>query len=348
MASDWRVLQAPLGRSACDTCGLAVRDATAHGTGFYEHGYSLYAHAPDAPREMARQARYARWIADHVDTPPRHLVDLGCGNGSLLLALAAHWPGAALSGCDLSAESIARGTAAGLQLWHGGLGERPPGVTPDLIVSVNVIEHTPDPVGFLGGIRDALAGGGSLVLVCPDGSRPGVELLIADHLFSFTPAHLGVLLQRAGLTLMKTSIAPEAIGAFQMVVARADGADDVPALGNPRDLMSRRQAYLEQWRTLDQRLRPRVPANATCFGIGETTGLLRAYAPDTWSAVGSCVSDESSAGHFDGVPVRRLGDIAPGHPILLGVRPRDQPDVAGRLRRSFRQIITWYDLVDEG
>ena len=62
MASDWRVLPAPLRKRVCPECGL-VASAAPPPRGLFEDGYALYAHAPSAaPRERRRQQLYARWI----------------------------------------------------------------------------------------------------------------------------------------------------------------------------------------------------------------------------------------------------------------------------------------------
>jgi SAM-dependent methyltransferase len=229
MTSDWRVVDAPLDRRACDTCGVAWRPPMP--PAFFESQYGLYAHAPGVPREAARQALYAGWIADQLSQAPGRIVDVGCGNGSLLLALRDVWPDAELGGCDLSAEGVAHGAAHGLRLWRGGIGDRSvfgvgeagASVDADLVVSVNVIEHTADPVAFLVGLREALDGGGTMIVVCPDGGRPGVELLMADHVHSFAAGHLRTLMDRAELEVVGQSIAPAALGEFQMVVARKNG-----------------------------------------------------------------------------------------------------------------------------
>jgi SAM-dependent methyltransferase len=355
MASDWRLVTEPLGRLECQVCGLAVRVPTPSvGDGLYRFGYRLYAHAPGGHRELARQALYAQWIASAVASAPAQVLDVGCGNGSLLRALADVWPGAALYGCDLSADSVAHGGTLA-QLWCGGVAERPRHLAPDLLVSVNVIEHCEAPDRWLAEVGDALDGQGRLVLICPDGSRPGVELLIADHLFSFTPDHLQSLLDRAGFSVVHRSMAPKELGDFQLALARAGAVRRSVAAESPASPHvstpcgpSARAAYLEQWRELDGALRQRTPARVTCFGAGETAGLLRAYAPGVWASVTACTADETPDTGPADMPFRRLDDLPPDEPLLLAVRPADQPRLEARLRSRFQQVISWYDLVDAG
>ena len=343
MTSDWRVARASLGKLSCAGCGLVYRDPRLPAPADFASGYALYAHAAGSPAERTRQSAYAAWIAASVQ-PPARVVDVGCGNGSLLLALRERWPDAEFAGCDPSPESIRYATAAGLTAWAGTV-ERLPVGPADLVISVNVIEHTSDPRAFIASLRGALAPGGRLVLICPDAARPGVELLIADHLFSFTAQHLATLLSATGLTLEHWSSAPARLGAFQMVVAGLDGASRgellAPDLGG---LRTAQDSYLNAWAELDAALVSRLPSEVVCFGAGEAAGLLRAYAPRTWALVRACATDDAERGAFGDLPRIPVHDVSVDVTVLIGVRPQDPAPVAERLRATFPRVVTWYDL----
>jgi len=349
MASDWRVVPEPLARHACNTCGVIRRwpGAAAHDA-LYAAGYGLYAHAPGDARERTRQDQYAAWVASVIPQVPAQVLDVGCGNGSLLIALAAYWPAANLIGCDPSAESVAHGARAGLRLWKGTAADLPADAVSDVVVSVNVIEHTADPVAFLEALRGTVTPDGRLVLVCPDGGRPGLELLFADHVFSFAAPHLHTLCVRAGFDVLSTDRAPAALGDFQMTVARRSrGAGLHEARHEPAfAAVDGRSRYLAAWRALDQRLLERIPDRVVCFGAGEAAGLLRAYAPRTWERVRACAIDGSPAGGFGELPLIPLDEIGEHETVLVGVRPLDQPRVAERLRSRFPNVATWYDLLE--
>src|SRR2546422_4987191 len=344
MASDLRVLDVPLGKAVCLRCGLIARTTPLAGS-IFASGYALCAHAPGDGLEAARYTQYAGWIASQLAGAPRSVLDVGCGNGSLLLELGKVWPGARLSGCDPSAEAVGYGRAAGLELWAGTLDDTPD-VAADLVVSVNVLEHTDDPLAFLSALRRRVAPGGIAAVVCPDASRPGLELLIADHLVSLAPAHLRALLARSGWHVDTMAAAPAALGEFQLAMGRPAAAAldaDLPPPGHSR-LAWR---YLEHWSALDARLLERIGAgNVVCFGAGEAAGLLRTYVPRTWSRVSACTTDAATAGAMVGDrPVLPLDEVDPAAVLLLGVRPADQPPLAQRLSRSHPQVVTWYDLI---
>jgi SAM-dependent methyltransferase len=347
MTSDWRVVDEPLARVLCVTCGLVRRDPTAStGALFYASGYALYAHAPGDAREQARQEEYARWIALATGRRPRRVLDVGCGNGSLLRALRTCWPEAELLGCDPSPEAVAQGAGDGLRLWTGAATDLPPDLGADLVIAVNVVEHTLDPIAFLAALRAALHPDGRLVIVCPDGSRPGLDLLFVDHLFSFGGEHLAALLSRAGLPCLRLSGAPATLGAFQMAVSRRwETTGERPVSAPARvDEVAR---YLDRWRHLDERLCNRIGGSAVSFGAGEAAGLLRAYAPRAWSLVRACTVDGQREGTFGGLPMIPLDAVRADETLLVAVRPSDQPRVGERLSARFSHVVTWYDLVDD-
>ena len=347
MASDWRIVDEPLARELCRKCGLIRRRPTAStGSSFYASGYSLYAHPPGEARERSRQDEYARWIAQAIGRRPRRVLDVGCGNGSLLRALRTYWPDAALLGCDPSRESIAQGYGGDLRLWTGTASSLPADVKVDLVIAVNVIEHTTDPMAFLMALRAALEPDGLIVIVCPDGARPGLDLLIVDHVFSFGREHIGTLLSRTGMGRLGASQAPRSLGAFQMAIGRRrDATQSKPLVSPPRAEDVTR--YLQQWQQLDEQLQKRIDGALVCFGASEAAGLLRAYAPRTWASVRACAIDGSPQGRFGELPLIPIDAVADDAQVIVGVRPSDQQRIAERLGARFRRVVTWYDLVDE-
>ena len=100
------------------------------------------------------KAAHARTLSARAGLAPRRVVEIGCGDGSLLLELAEVWPDATFDGFELSppAIEIARGRgiprAGRLEAYDG---ERVPAEDGayDLAVLSHVLEHVPDPAPLL-------------------------------------------------------------------------------------------------------------------------------------------------------------------------------------------------------
>jgi SAM-dependent methyltransferase len=349
MASDWRVVQALLRRCACTRCGVIRSCEPAADSGMFVRDYTLYAHPPNDPRERQRQEQYATWIASAVEPRrPQRVLDVGCGNGSLLLALGERWPASILMGCDLSADSVKHGLDAGMALWPLPVDDLPGDIDADIVVTVNVIEHAVDPLSLLQSLRKRVIPDGLLVVICPDGAKVDVELLISDHVHSLARPHLENLLARAGFTPRLWAAAPEPLGAFQMIVAEPHGSPRVPpSIGVHESTVREKAAYLQRWADLDKRLLARLGEGpVVCFGMGETAGLLRAYAPSAWNQVRARTADRLvDSSSFAALPAVPLEDVPADRTLLVAVRPQDQQRVAGALHRRFTHVVTWYDLV---
>ncbi len=104
----------------------------------------------------------------------RRVLDVACGEGygSWLLARSG---AAEVRGVDVAPDAIVRaraafgGPAVGFEVGDGEALARlyPPGHF-DLVVSIETIEHVPDPAAFLEAIREVSAPGAIIILTCPN------------------------------------------------------------------------------------------------------------------------------------------------------------------------------------
>lgn len=83
----------------------------------------------------------------HADAP-RHVVDLGCGPGSLTATLAARWPGAAVEGLDSSADMLAKsgafaGAAGNLAFGLADITDWMPTPDTDVVVTNAALQWVP-------------------------------------------------------------------------------------------------------------------------------------------------------------------------------------------------------------
>lgn len=130
------------------------------------------------------------------------LLDVGCGNGALLRVfseLAANW---SLVGTELN-DKYAREVQSirGVESLQVGGAHLVPGDF-DLITMVHVLEHVPDPIGFLRGLLEKLRPDGLLMIEVPNFLRNPFDLLIADHCTHYTEASLRMVVEKAGFEVV--------------------------------------------------------------------------------------------------------------------------------------------------
>ena len=104
----------------------------------------------------------------------KRVLDAGCGSGRYLRLLSRRFPGARLSGCDLSPAMLSR-LPETVDKRQGTLLSLPyPGGSFDAVLCVEALEHCPDPARACREMARLLAPGGRLVVVDKDVRFDGV------------------------------------------------------------------------------------------------------------------------------------------------------------------------------
>jgi 2-polyprenyl-3-methyl-5-hydroxy-6-metoxy-1,4-benzoquinol methylase len=143
-------------------------------------------------------------------SPPGRLLDIGSGQGDLLLHAAARWPGALLVGLEASRRgneiAQAKLPSASFALVDLSENKRP---APDLAgwathaVCSEVLEHVDQPSDFLRHARGYLGPGARLVVTVPGGPMSAFDGRIG-HRRHYSPRLLGETLAEAGLHVAAT------------------------------------------------------------------------------------------------------------------------------------------------
>jgi 2-polyprenyl-6-hydroxyphenyl methylase / 3-demethylubiquinone-9 3-methyltransferase len=180
---------------------------------------------PDGPMKPLHRMNPARigWIEGLIQRPSR-ILDVGCGAGLAAEALARH--GHEVLGIDAAGEAIeaARAHASGKALrleYRSCLAEDlvAEGLRFPVITSLEVIEHVPDPAGFVRVLATLLEPGGTLILSTLNRTRRswivgklGAEYVLRmlpvgthDWKAFITPAELAGMLRAAGLRVGHTT-----------------------------------------------------------------------------------------------------------------------------------------------
>jgi 2-polyprenyl-3-methyl-5-hydroxy-6-metoxy-1,4-benzoquinol methylase len=140
------------------------------------------------------------------DLPAGKLLDVGCGDGRFLHAMALR--GWQTDGVEVDGQAVAHAEKKyGLKVVRGQLAEAGfPADKFDAITLRHVIEHVPDPVGLLAECRRVLKPGGRLVLATPNLDSQGhahfkchwMGLDLPRHLMLFGPISIMACARQAG------------------------------------------------------------------------------------------------------------------------------------------------------
>lgn len=343
MLSDGRVVDTPLAKLSCERCGAVMHVTPPDPTevqSWYATDYSLPAAAPGADRDRAR--RYRRLIEPLLAIGARDVLEIGAGSGALMLEMSEALPGAELLGVEpASAGDIALSDR--VRLRRGDISAVPDIQAFDVAITVNVIEHTTDPVSFLLEISQRLRPGGEIIVICPDGDTPNVELLFTDHIHSLSSAAMQQIAHAAGLSITGSGPAGANIGDFRYYVLRS-GRQAPPHLAS--DLAVPRSEYLRRWQLLDEALAVRAPkGELLAFGAGQMAALLRAYAPATWSRVSAMTLDAPAEAWSLDKPILAYPDIPNSANVLVAAAPASQQKIATRLKADGHLPICFDDMI---
>ncbi len=201
---------------ACRTVFLNPRPTRTALLRFYERDYYGADQKKFDPATEAAIGWFVSWRAQVLkkDLPPGGtLLDVGCGRGNFLEAMAAR--GFDVYGTELSPLSAQRASRLfGERIFVGDVTElaRPDNHF-DLVSLWHVLEHLRDPRGVLGRIHQLLKPQGRVVLAQPNidswqaqvGGPVWFHLDIPRHLYHFSPATLTLLLDRVGFQVQRVS-----------------------------------------------------------------------------------------------------------------------------------------------
>lgn len=183
---------------------LYPEDYLAHGSASRRRG--VYGRLKEilARREAGRLAR-------HVPSGGS-VLEVGCGNGAFLAVLRRLRPDVALSGVDI--EDCGIRDLARFTFHHGQLEQLAlPAAAFDAVYCSNLIEHVPDPLAFLGRVREVLKPGGVMVGITPDHRSLDRHLFgrfwagyhYPRHTFVFDHRNIRLALERAELAVVEVT-----------------------------------------------------------------------------------------------------------------------------------------------
>jgi len=358
MTTAGKLVPGPLGKALCGNCGAVqkVEAGRLADTNYYESKYTYYERPGAETFDIVRYRALAQWIRDAVaPRRPSSVFDVGCGNGGTMRYLREAWPETYFAGIEPYPDAVATARALGFDVTEGRLTKDFPVTRKfELVFSNNVLQHITDPVGFIHAQARLLAAGGQLVLSCPDGTEPSVELLMADQNFSLRRPHLEAIAARSGMRVERYLPCPGGpLRNEQLVVLRPfDGArQEEPTLVASNTIEAAYAglvSYLQAWSGLDAHLSNAIAdaQRVFNFGGGLWSYVLAAYCPKYWAQVQCCLVDGFEGRCID-KEVRPFESIAlsPDDVLVLGTNPYVQPKLVDRMAVAGLRAVAWNKII---
>jgi SAM-dependent methyltransferase len=228
-------VQSPENRARLETLAAGYYEVDLAGSSIGEKFAKVMALPPERSDNAQRVARIAAFAEARLPadvTAPR-VLDIGAGTGVFLARFLARDGGRVWRGTAVEPDPIAAAHLRGLGRFEVIEGLYVPG--PDLagydLVTLNkVVEHLPQPLDLVCGAAEALEPRrGLLYLELPDKrtvfERPSSDnILGALHCHLYDASSIAALLERAGLTTLKTEILYEPSGKISVAAFAARSA----------------------------------------------------------------------------------------------------------------------------
>jgi 2-polyprenyl-3-methyl-5-hydroxy-6-metoxy-1,4-benzoquinol methylase len=370
--SDGAISQQPLMKSQCATCALVQARHLPDNeslAALYTDSYDIYNNRPASEQfATARYTDLAKAITSAVaPLSPKSVLEAGCGNGTAMQAIQAIWSQAQCVGIEPVTSAVSAAHAQGYNVHQGMIGvSLPEKITQqkyDVIYSIHVIEHTQHPALFLHELKKLLAPEGRIIISCPDGRIPHLELVRSDHVYSMTAYHLENLARQAGLVpVVMTDFPGNAENVDceynQLMVCRLpkenesitpNSLPDYLNVPNREKLFAERQQYILAFEKLDEKINSQL-ANAErlfCFGSGGWACVLAGYAPAIWKQIQACVVDGGSDMKIHGKNILSYASLQGHQPdaVIVGTNPAIQNVIAQRLQTSGFKAICWNNII---
>lgn len=328
----------------CNKCGHAQKERSAQWFKDINEIYSGYEMYPlsagSEPRIFDAQGKSTPRNGVLLDSlvpalalPEKgYMLDVGCGNGSLLQQFNLRRPKWKLYGHEQSDQREEILHHPGVQgFYSGDLNsiER----KFDLITMTHVIEHLIDPVGILKQLTGLLSEDGQIVVHTSSFESSPFDLMVCDHCSHFTPETLEYLAVQAGLQI---TVRTDPWLAKEIGFAARKGASELP----PTDVSKPLQSLHADLVWLKQ-----LAAKAKQSCSEQETGIFGTAVAGTWLAenlneVSFFVDEDPSKHgrfHMD-IPVIGLTDVPQTAKVIMAFNKELSTRIAQRLNNNYPEL----------
>jgi len=359
-----RILDEPLGKAQCSKCGFVQRiHAQFLGyTDYYQQDYANYYNRPGTHQfHIQRYRVLVEWMASVLrPLTPLKILDVGCGQGWAMEAMKNMYTPAIIEGVEPSRYNSKVAIENGFKVFEGVLGEVAlPAKSYDLVYSNNVIQHVTNAREFVISLKGAVSNNGVIIVTCPDGTVPNIEILWSDQNFSFLPMHLMRLFKDVGFAVISWFPSPSSpsVPPAQMFFLSENPkyASGREGMGIPTpnidEIYILKSKYLESFKKIDEYICTKIEQCAQVFNFGASywSSVLAAYCPNYWKKVSACIVDDADGIEhgFLGTEVVQLNSVSTfdGCAIVLGTGPATHKTLRERLSASCMNTVSWENFI---
>ena len=357
LTTDLRRADRSLHKVLCANCGLAA-NAIRRGTEAivdYEDHYALnttggeehYYYTAEGP--VARSAAILSWLLRHIPTPPERLVEVGCGQGNLLVRLRDALPETAVRGVEINRQAALLAEERGLVVDRIAVAtDAAPLPSADCLISFGVLEHVDDPALFLSALRRSCSPGGRAIIAFPIQQSGCYDLFFEDHVWHFTLDQARAIAERAGWRVVSADANHPIVQGFGTLVCVPDDprhSAPVSASETRRLHAANRDTWLAAFAEVDRRLEDLGATSIMVFGAGELFGLLHTYTSLGHRRI-SCLIDDSTdrqGRELYGIPVEGRDALTRrrDQPLFVAVNRRYHGDLAESLCSTSAHVVFW-------
>jgi hypothetical protein len=320
----------------CRRCALVWNTAFEPSLVDYTSAYENSQHFSPAFRD------YATVLADHLARryalQGRTVVEIGCGKAEFL-ALLCDRAGCRGVGFDPTFDGEVDESAAAVSIVTRYYDvDTAAGLDPSLVLARHVVEHLPDPVGFLRSVREASPAKAPVYYEVPNAehvfSADGMWDLIYQHVGYFSAPTLDLALRRAGyaVTDVRSTFHGQFLGiegSPNAAVAQVPDADAVARICAAVDgFADRFRSRLDDWR---QRLGGADAGHVVLWGAG-AKGV----------AFLNLLNVDGAIQHVIDINPRKSGRFVPGTGHIIespDLLRRSDPDTVLILNRAYENEI---------
>ncbi len=288
ITGDQRIIPGTLEKNICKKCRLATnakrftkeqikrlygKEYILNTLGKEEHNFFTESGA------VSRSQVFFDWIEPWLPKKFESLLEIGCGEGNLLVRFNEAFKNSRIMGIEGSEKACTLSRKKGLDVsCRMILSDRDHIPEADVVLSVAVLEHIEDLEGFISVLKKGMKNGGRIIFCVPVQNYPGYDIFFSEHVWHMTTSHFKILFEQNGLKCIHaddSNAVNPGMGLF--VCEKTKALPLIKLTREPFFLEQGRDKWLGIFNEIDQWVKKIKNRQIAVFGTGEIATLFLAF-----------------------------------------------------------------------